>query len=45
MYVVWLQEKRDNTERDLSIAHVQIIILDENDNPPKFESANYYSGK
>jgi hypothetical protein len=45
VYVVCLQGKRDTPERDLSVAHVRIMVLDENDNPPKFERSNYYSGK
>ncbi|PSN52632.1 hypothetical protein C0J52_14597, partial [Blattella germanica] len=38
------REKLNDSERDTSIAHVRITILDENDNPPKFERANYHSG-
>ncbi|XP_021925581.1 cadherin-87A isoform X2 [Zootermopsis nevadensis] len=38
------EAEKNNSERDTSIAHVRITILDENDNPPKFEHSNYYSG-
>ncbi|KAJ4434750.1 hypothetical protein ANN_23319, partial [Periplaneta americana] len=39
------ESEKDTSERDTSVAHVKIVILDENDNPPKFERSNYYSGK
>lgn len=35
---------RDILERDSSLASVRITILDENDNPPKFEKTEYYIG-
>jgi len=38
------EAEKDHLERDTSVAHVRITILDENDNPPKFEHSNYYSG-
>ncbi|GFG39325.1 hypothetical protein Cfor_05830, partial [Coptotermes formosanus] len=38
------EAEKDRLERDTSVAHVRITILDENDNPPKFEHSNYYAG-
>lgn len=35
---------RDILERDPSIANVRITILDDNDNPPKFEKQEYFAG-
>lgn len=35
---------RDILERDPSVAHVRIEILDDNDNPPKFEKTEYHAG-
>ena len=44
MHFMYLQAEKDHSERDTSVARVRITILDENDNPPKFEHSNYYSG-
>ncbi|XP_063226687.1 cadherin-87A isoform X2 [Bacillus rossius redtenbacheri] len=40
------EEKSDlgRLKSDISIAQVKIIVLDENDNPPKFDKRNYYAG-
>ncbi|EEB19942.1 conserved hypothetical protein [Pediculus humanus corporis] len=38
------RKHRDILERDPSITNVRITILDDNDNPPKFEKAEYYAG-
>nr|CAD7573732.1 unnamed protein product [Timema californicum] len=45
-YYLTKEEKEDLNEldEDKSVAHVIITILDENDNPPKFERQNYYAG-
>ena len=39
------RKHRDILERDPSITNVRITILDDNDNPPKFEKAEYYAGR
>lgn len=38
------RKHRDILERDPSITNVRITILDDNDNPPKFEKAEYFAG-
>ncbi|CAG2068426.1 unnamed protein product, partial [Timema podura] len=38
------KEDLNELDEDKSVAHVIITILDENDNPPKFERQNYYAG-
>ncbi|XP_067010919.2 cadherin-87A [Anabrus simplex] len=44
LYLSQDELKRLEDEHDPSVAHVQITILDENDNSPHFEQANYYAG-